>query len=193
MMVRNSQAFAASRLLEVIVSEETHSIESDWNQHRGLMSFPVHTEWWPMPQSTRKLKALSQVWTSDSHSDVDEWSEFGDQMFNIYAARQGLQPFPELVVAFIDEYPVGLLAGRFDFINQQFFIDGTALHPTRTTPETAFSVLSALVDAAVDASLAQGWRGWVAYDAEHAPHRELLSLGFSATHPLYYRKMGYFS
>lgn len=193
MMVQKFSGSAASRLLEVIVSEETRSIESDWKHHRGRLSFPVHTEWWPMPQSTRKLKALAQVWTSESPLDVDEWAEFGNQMFDIYAARQGLQPFPELVVAFIDEYPVGLLAGRFDFMNQQFFIDGTALHPTRTTQETAFSVLSALVDAAVDASLAQGWRGWVAYDAEHAPQRELLELGFSATHPFYYRKMGYFS
>lgn len=173
------------------MSKDTHALNPN-NQHMpDQRSGNVLTEWWPMPQSTRKLKALTRLWTEEAGEQ--QLVDLSYRMFDIYAARQGLQPYPELVAAFLDEQPVGILAGRLDYINEQFFIEGTALHPTRATPEISLTILSALINVAVDASLAQGWRGWVAYDADDAPHRDLLSLGFTATHPLYYRKMGYFS
>ncbi len=170
--------------------QDLHTYEL--NADRTNQPMPISIDWWPLPAYSRQLKQLAHSWPDARH--LPSLYQLGPCLYEVHLARQMIQPFPQIAVASCSGEPVGMLASHLDTVHEQLYIAATAIHPRYAdSADGTLAVVQPLVEAAVDVSLTYGWHGWIAYDFEQAPRQQLLTLGFRAEPPFYYRKMGYFS
>ncbi|WAH38358.1 hypothetical protein [Alicyclobacillus dauci] len=143
---------------------------------------------WLEPQDMQvAMRKLAEQWYPSQKSIS---GKLADVMVDIWSARQGLIPHPDIALC-ETESVLGLLCGCEGRDRQCFWIQEVLIHPEFAKCEEDI-VVEKLIQAAIDRSVLLGYHGWVACQPLQEDEAMWIRFKFHRSE-LGFRRMGYFA
>lgn len=148
--------------------------------------------WLPYHCMYRQLRQIAKRWPQNDKKGVEG---IGLVLYEVWAAVQGQQSFPDVCVLTHHEEYVGVLCGLAWPLQRNFYIQHVVVCQHQGTASALYEEIQhKLVESAIDFSQELGFHGWVSCSLEEGEKRMWRNLGFSpGDDHLTHRRMGYFT